>query len=96
MKTLFCILLCSRLYRLCWAYVFFQYNEMRYNSFFTVNSPVIFLKYTFEFMFNMDQSALNGALCQWQFYGQGNKLNTSPTTCVTSSVVYSSGKDKLL
>ena len=46
-------------------------------------------------MFNMDRSALNGALRQWQFYGQGNKLNTFPTTCVTSLVVYSSGKDKL-
>ena len=44
----------------------------------------------------MDRSALNGALRQWQFYGQGNKLSTFPTTCVTSLVVYSSGKDKLL
>ena len=45
----------------------------------------------------MDRSALNGALRQWQFYGhgKGNKLNTFPTTCVTSLVVYSSGKDKL-
>ena len=46
-------------------------------------------------MFNMDRSALNGALCQWQFYGKGNKLNTFPTTYVTSLVVYISGKDKL-
>ena len=46
-------------------------------------------------MFNMDRSALNGALCQWQFYGKGNKLNTFPTTCVTSSVEYSSGKEKI-
>ena len=33
----------------------------------------------------MDRSALNGALRQWQFYGQGNKLSTFPTTCVRAS-----------
>ena len=31
---------------------------------------------------NMDRSALNGALCQWQFYGKGNKLNTFPCIVV--------------
>ena len=43
----------------------------------------------------IDQLNLNGALRQWQFYGKGNKLSTFPTTCVTSLVVYSSGKDKV-
>ena len=52
-----------------------------------INSPVIFLKYIFESVFNTARSALNG-VCKWRFYGKGIKLlNTFRATCVISSVV---------
>ena len=42
------------------SHMFFQCDGIRLNSFFTVNNPVIFLKYIFEFVFNTPQSASSG------------------------------------
>ena len=88
MKTLFCVLLLRPvvlpLLGIC------SFNMMKcvkIPSLPGVNSPVIFLKYIFELVFNTARSALNG-VCQWKFYGKGIKLsNTFPATCVISSVV---------
>ena len=65
--------------------MFFQYDEtecVKIPSLPGVNSPVIFLKYIFELVFDTARSALNG-VCQWKFYGKGIRLlDTFPATCV--------------
>ena len=53
----------------------FHCREMSLQWFFTVNSPVIFLKYTFEFVFNMARSASKG-VCRTNCRGKGLKLKT--------------------
>ena len=53
----------------------FHCREMSLQWFFTVNSPVIFLKYSFEFVFNMARSASKG-VCQRNCRGKGLKLKT--------------------
>ena len=50
-------------------------HEMSLQWFFTVNSLVIFLKYTFEFVFNMARSASKG-VCRTNCRGKGLKLKT--------------------
>ena len=59
----------------------FHFLEMSLRLFFTVNSPVIFLKYTFEFVFNMARSASKG-VCWWNCHGKGLKFKTFHQTCV--------------
>ena len=60
---------------------------IKIHFFFAVNSPVIFLKYIFELVFDTARSALSG-VCQWKFYGKGIRLlDTFPATCVISPVV---------
>ena len=60
---------------------------IKIHFFFAVNSPVIFLKYIFELVFDTARSALNGVF-QWKFYGKGIRLlDTFPATCVISPVV---------
>ena len=53
----------------------FHCHEMSLQWLFTVNSPVIFLKYSFEFVFNTARSASKG-VCRWNFRGKGLKLKT--------------------
>ena len=53
----------------------FHCHEMSLQWFFTVSSPVIFLKYTFEFVFNTARSASKG-VCRWNCRGKGLKLKT--------------------
>ena len=66
----------------------FHCHEMSLQQFFTVNSPVIFLKCTFEFVFNTARSASKG-LCRWNCHGKGLKLKTFHQTyaIILSSVV---------
>ena len=66
----------------------FHCHVMSLRWFFTVNSPVIFLKYTFEFVFNTARSASKG-ICWWNCHGKGLKLKTFHQTYVLilSSVV---------
>ena len=45
---MFCVLLRRRVVSALVGHIFFHCHEMRLHRFFTVNSPVIFLKYTFE------------------------------------------------
>ena len=49
---------------------------IKIHLFFTVNSPVIFLKYIFELVFDTARSALNG-VCQWKFCGKEPVLRLS-------------------
>ena len=68
--------------------VSFHCHEMSLWWFFTVNSPVIFLKFTFEFMFITAWSASKG-FCWWNCHWKGLKLKTFHQTYVLilSSVV---------
>ena len=58
------------------------------NSFFTVNSRIIFLKHIFELVFKTAWSALNN-ICRRKFQGKGLKSNAFPHTSlfILSSVV---------
>ena len=58
------------------------------NSFFTVNSRIIFLKHIFELVFKTAWSALNN-ICLRKFQGKGLKSNAFPHTSlfILSSVV---------
>ena len=58
------------------------------NSFFTVNSRIIFLKHIFELVFKTAWSALND-ICRRKFHGKGLKSNAFPHTSlfILSSVV---------
>ena len=58
------------------------------NSFFTVNSRIIFLKHIFELVFKTAWSALND-ICLRKFHGKGLKSNAFPHTSlfILSSVV---------
>ena len=80
--------LADKLYRFV-GHIFFQFNEMILNSFFIANSRFFFLKYIFEFVFNMAQTALN-AIC-WSDRSSMEKVksNTFLLTClfILSSVV---------
>ena len=54
---MFCVLLRRRVVSVLLG---FYCHEMRLHWFLTVNSPVILLKYTFEFVLNTARSAKNG------------------------------------
>ena len=45
-------------------------NEIRSSSVFSVKSPVVFLKYLFEFVFNTAGPVLSDAACQPTFHGK--------------------------
>ena len=74
----------------------FHCHEMSLQWFFTVNSPVIFLKYTFELVYNTVRSASNG-VCRWNCHGKGLKLKTFHRTyiIILSSVVVRKSRIKL-
>ena len=59
----------------------FHCHEMSLQWFFTVNSPVIFLKYIFEFVFNSAGSASKG-VCRWNCHGKGLKLKAFHQTYI--------------
>ena len=73
---MFCVLLRRRVVSALVGHIFFYCHEMRLHRFFTVNSPVIFLKYTFELRISClilaSRSVLHG-VCRRTFHEKVEK-----------------------